>query len=413
MFKTIANISRLLTGALFIFSGIVKAVDPVGSAIKFEDYFKAFKMEFLTDAALGFGVILCVAEIVLGVMLLYKLRMKLTAWLSVAFMTFFTILTLILAVFNPVSDCGCFGDAIILTNWETFFKNIVIFIPVIVVFLYRNNFNDSKNVFFTTVVPALVIVATLYLPYYCYNNLPIVDFRPYRIGANINEGMKIPDDAEADVWETTFIYKKDGVEKEFTMDNYPWQDSTWVFVDQKSVLVKEGYKPPIHDFILTDENQIEITPQILSNKNYTYLLVSYDLRHTSVKAFEKAKLVADYCNSNGYDFYVVTASTTNDIMAFKEFIQYPFRYLTADQTALKTVIRSNPGLLVLKEGTITNKWHGNNIPDPTTLDNETGKSLQKQIGKGNMWRNISFILILTLIGAFLIYANKILTKKEN
>jgi len=411
--RTIANISRILTGLLFVFSGFVKAVDPIGSMIKFTEYFEAFGLEFMKDGALGFGVLLCVAEMLIGLFLLYKIRFRFSAWLLVGFMAFFTILTFVLAVFNPVSDCGCFGDAIHLTNWGTFFKNLVLLFPTGFIFIYRNKFRVNKSPFFHNIVPVGLLAVCLFIPYYNYNHLPVFDFRPYHIGANIPQGMIVPENAEADIFETTFIYKKAGVEKEFTMENYPWEDTTWTFVDQKSVLVKKGYTPPIHDFILTDQYGIDVTTKILTSKVSTLLLFSENLSHTSVSSFEKAKNINDWARQNGFNMYVVTSSSTDIINKFSQYISYPFNFLTADQTMVKTVIRSNPGLVLINNGTIINKWHANDFPSVESLSPDpVSLSLKMITNARHWWMSVSLIFVIIVFAAFFSYSN-FLSKKED
>lgn len=411
--KILANVSRILTGLLFIFSGFVKAVDPIGSQIKFTEYFEAFGLNFLSDGALGFGVLLSVSELLIGLFLLYKIRIKLSAWLLVGFMAFFTILTFVLAVFNPVSDCGCFGDAIHLSNWGTFFKNIVLLIPTAIIFIYRNKFNFNQTLFFNSIVPVVLLAVCLFIPYYNYNHLPILDFRPFHIGANIPQGMIIPADAEPDVYETNFVYQKNGVEKEFSMDNYPWQDSTWTFVDQKSTLISKGYTPPIHDFILSDINGVDMTSSILNSKTSTFILFSENLSHTSVLAFEKAKEINDWARENGYEMYVVTSSSSDIIQKFNQYIQYPFNYLTADQTMVKTVIRSNPGLVLINNGTIINKWHANDFPSVENLKTDpVSLSLKMITSARSWWMSLSLIFVIIAIGAFFNYSNYLIKKED-
>jgi len=225
--------------------------------------------------------------------------------------------------------------------------------------------------------------------------------------------MIVPENAEADQFETTFIYKKGGVEKEFTMDNYPWEDTTWTFVDQKSVLVKKGYTPPIHDFILTDQYGIDVTTKILTSKVSTLLLFSENLSHTSVSAFEKAKNINDWARQNGFNMYVVTSSSTDIINKFGQYISYPFNFLTADQTMVKTVIRSNPGLVLINNGTIINKWHANDLPSVESLSPDpVSLSLTMITNARHWWMSVSLIFVVIVFAAFFSYTN-FLSKKEN
>src|SRR5690554_3015268 len=248
--KFLRNFSRLFTGIIFIFSGFVKVIDTLGSAYKFTDYFVAMHLDFLNEGALVFTILMSIAELIIGIALVFNLLPKIAAWLLLLFMAFFTPLTLWLAVADPVSDCGCFGDAIILTNWQTFYKNLVILAFTIIVFWQRKLFKPAYNLFNQWALTIAFTIASFVLTLYCLYNLPIVDFRPYHIGANIQEGMQIPEEEKenVDIYESVFIYEKNGEQKEYSETELP--DSTWTFVNADHKLVKKGYEPPIHDFTI-------------------------------------------------------------------------------------------------------------------------------------------------------------------
>ncbi|HKL66862.1 MAG TPA: BT_3928 family protein, partial [Bacteroidales bacterium] len=243
----IKQVSRYISGLVFIFSGLVKGIDPMGSMYKFIDYFTAFNMDALEPLAYVLGIILCTSEFIIGFAIITGIRMRIASWGLLLFMSGFTPLTLILAISNPVADCGCFGDAIHLTNWQTFYKNIVILVFAIIVFINRKSYRViSKPVTEWLVIAAMTVLFVLFTGYN-RKHLPVVDFRPYKIGTDIREDMRIPEGAPADQFETTLIYEKNGEEKEFTLENYPADDTTWTFVDSETKLVKKGYTPPIHD----------------------------------------------------------------------------------------------------------------------------------------------------------------------
>jgi len=229
--KYILIFFRILTGLVFTLSGFVKAVDPVGTQIKFEDYFYALGLEFLIPFGLILSFLLNAAELVIGIMLIFNFLPKLALWFSLVFISIFIPLTLWLAVYNPVSDCGCFGDAIILTNWETFWKNIIILVFILIPLIYRAKLNDSFKLKTSITLFTLTILLALGFEYYNYANLPLIDFRPYKIGANIKEGIITPDDAPKDVYESVFLYKeiKTGKVKEFTLENYPEGNAEWAY----------------------------------------------------------------------------------------------------------------------------------------------------------------------------------------
>ena len=261
----IGSVSRTLLALTFIFSGFVKAVDPLGTVYKIEDYLKAFGGVF-TDLMpmAGFAAVCLISiEMLLGIAMLLNVRTNWTAWLSLLFYLVMTPLTLWIALTNPVSDCGCFGDAIVLTNWQTFWKNVVLLALVILLLCTKRAIPQLWTWWMELIIALAALGIAGGIMAYSYTHLPPLDFRPYKVGNNIPELMEIPEGAEPDVYEVTLIYEKDGVQQEFSLDNYPKGDSTWTFVDQKSVLVKKGYEAPIHDFeILTMEYE-DLTDAIL------------------------------------------------------------------------------------------------------------------------------------------------------
>ena len=274
MKKIAVNIARLLLAVVFIGSGFVKAVDPMGTAYKIGDYLEALGMGGLLPelVTVSLSVILAAIEFSLGVFMLFAIRRRFTSRAMLVFMAVMTPLTLWLALANPISDCGCFGHAIVLTNWQTFWKNAVLLLAAALVAwrpMEMFRFVSKTNQWIVTNYTGLFILA---VSIWCLYDLPLFDFRPYHIGANIKEGMEIPEGAEQPAFETTFILQKDGRQQEFTIDNYP--DSTWTFVDSKTVQTKAGYVPPIHDFSITTADGDDITDQVLDDPGYTFLLVA-------------------------------------------------------------------------------------------------------------------------------------------
>src|SRR6056297_2251499 len=246
--KFIKHISRMLVGITFIFSGFVKGIDPWGSAYKFTDYFNAMGLEWLVWAAFPLGVILAFAEFAIGVGLLFNAFLRFFSWLALLFMAFFLPLTLWIALKNPVTDCGCFGDALVLTNWETFYKNIALMLLTIIVFWFRKDISGENNKKTSLLLSGVSVAVYFAFVVYSYNHLPVIDFRPYKVGVNIPEAMAIPEDAPREEYENIFYYKNKntGEVQEFTEENYPWQDTLhWEYHDMESILVKEGYEPPI------------------------------------------------------------------------------------------------------------------------------------------------------------------------
>lgn len=375
--KHLQTIARVLLGLTFVFSGFVKGIDPWGSAYKFTDYFHSFGWEVLSPLALPLGILLALGEFTIGVALIFNFMMRLTSWLALLFMAFFSVLTFYIALANPVSDCGCFGDALKLTNWQTFYKNLFFIALAIYIFINRKQKSACS---YKCIAPGLTgafVLVYLYLVFYSYNHLPIIDFRPYKIGTNIPEAMQIPEGAPMDIYETIFVYKNKQTKenKDFTEDNYPWQDTlNWEFVSmEKPRLVQKGYQPPIHDFMMIAENGDDVKDFFLYDKGYTFIVVSQNLSKTNREAFQKINKLAEFARENKVQFIGLTATGRDEINAFAEQYGTNFEFFNCDEITLKTIVRSNPGLLLMKEGTILNKWHFNDIPEPE----EVKKQLKK------------------------------------
>lgn len=361
--KIAVYISRIIIGVVFIFSGIVKAIDPLGTTYKFQDYFSAFNLGFLKDLSLLFAILLFTCEFLAGVSVLFRLRTRTGAWVVMIMMSIFTPLTLVLALTNPVSDCGCFGDAIHLTNWQTFSKNIILLVPAIILFIKRKEIETSGKQVREWAIMAVVTLFILLFAAYNLRYLPVIDFLPYSKGTHIRDKMIIPEGKPADRYETTFIYEKDGVQKEFTLENYPADDTTWKFVDQKSILVSKGYQPPIHDFFITTADNIDITDQILSSENYIILMISKKLDEADPEELQNGFKLGKFCLENNLGFYIVTASGADEINKYRN----GFTICQGDETTLKTIVRANPGYMLLKDGTITAKWSWANVPEDEEL----------------------------------------------
>lgn len=369
--KYIRLLSRLIVGVVFIFSGFVKAVDPLGSAYKFADYFVAFKLDFLEFLTLPMGIFLSAFELVLGIILILGYRRKPMFIILMWFMSFFTLLTLILALFNPVSDCGCFGDALILTNWQTFFKNVVLMVFVLILYFSRNKaFEESSVLREWMVVGTLFGLASLF-SFWNFRHLPLIDFRPYDVGTVIAEEMEIPDGMPVDEYSTTLIYRnrETGKETSFTMADYPKDTLGWEFVTSESKLVKRGYEPPIHDFAIMDDYGNDIVDDLLSDRGYSLILVSYDLtgadREALIKAREWSQLEIF---ASDFSFYAVTATTSAEVESMSAELDLGYHFLAGDEIMLKTIVRSNPGFMLLKNGAILGKWAFRDFPLLEQLD---------------------------------------------
>ena len=391
---TVVNVCRFVLAATFIFSGYVKAIDPLGTLYKLKDYAAAMSLNgLLPDWVLvGVAIALAALEFALGVFMLFAVRRHVVSRITLAFMTAMTVLTLWIFVADPVKDCGCFGDALKLTNGETLLKNIVLAACAAIVawrpadmarFISRSN---QWIVRYYTV--AYIVITSVY----CLYTLPIFDFRPYHVGMNIKQGMEIPEGAEQPEFESTFLLRKNGETREFTLDNYP--DSTWEYVDTRTVQTKKGYEPPIHDFALTTcDTGEDITEQVLTKKGYTFLLVSPRLAVADDSNFGDIDQIYEYAEENGADFYCVTASANDEIERWRDLTGAEYQFCNADETTLKTMIRSNPGLMLLKDGTIIGKWSHNALPQ---TDDLTAPLQQLTIGKAQNDSTTERLLIVLL-----------------
>ena len=371
--RLVASISRTLLGAVFAFSGAVKAIDPLGTVYKIEDYLKAFGGFFtellpLAEVA-AWGLI--ILELLLGVCMLLNIRTQWTSWLALLFYLVMTPLTLYIALANPVSDCGCFGDAVVLTNWQTFWKNVVLILLAILLVALRKHTRQLWSNWMELVLVVLTIVVAVAFMTWTKLHLPIKDFRPYKIGNHLPTLMEYPEDAEPDQYDISFVYAKDGVEQTFTLENYPKGDSTWTFVRQESRLIKKGYEPPIHDLEILNAYYEDLTWDILESEEPVTLVVMYDLAKADKSQIAKVEALASNLSpfasspdslplqgeSEGA-FYILTGSGTDDIINFC--LEYPALsdYIcTCDPVTLKTIVRANPGVIVLQNGIVIDKYN--------------------------------------------------------
>ena len=364
--KTGANVCRFLLAASFIFSGFVKAVDPLGFQYKIQDYLTAFGVIswFPSFFPLLGGIILSAIEFSIGIFLFFGIKKTISTTLALVLMIFMTPLTLYLAIFDPVSDCGCFGDAWVLTNWETFAKNIVLLLAAIATFQWRKMLIRFVTRKMEWLISLYTIFFVFTLSFYCLDRLPVLDFRPYKIGQNIMKGMSIPEGAKPSVYESVFILEKNGEKKEFTLDNYP--DSTWTFVDTHTILKEKGYEPSIHDFSMMDMSTgDDITEDVLTDMGYTFLLVAHRIEEADDSNIDLINEIYDYSVEHGYRFYCLTSSPEEQIELWKDKTGAEYPFCQMDDITLKTMIRSNPGLMLIKNGTILNKWSDEDIPDST------------------------------------------------
>lgn len=404
--KVVAEICRLLLGITFIFSGTVKAIDPEGTIIKMGDYFTAFGWGHTvwSDAVLSF--IMIAFEFMLGVCILLGVYRRLSTLGILLFMAIMTPVTLYLALYNPVPDCGCFGDALIITNWQTFYKNVVLSVAAIIAFIYCKRLTPCYSDRVHSFVALFSFAFCIAFCYWNYNHLPIVDFRPYKVGANIPKLMEIPADAPQD--EYVFIYEKDGKKKEFKLEEAPAGDSTWTYIDAR--LVKQGFIPEVSSFDLYDKLGDNLAEEVLAQPKPLFLLVMPHIEEASEAHIAQIEEVLDYAQAHGFRFYGVTASTETQCREWINHTGLNIPFLTADDVLLKTIVRSNPGLVLMKQGTILAKWHHNDIPPASEL---------KQFIDGNGPRNRStsqnraYVILAFVLPLLLLWGgDKALRRKE-
>ena len=401
--NTAVNIGRLLMAATFIFSGYVKAIDPLGTQYKLTDYLQAMGIgSLLPEWTLLVGAVLLAAlEFSLGIFLLFAIRRHLVSRIVLALMSIMTLLTLWIVIANPVKDCGCFGDAVVLSNGQTFIKNIILLAIALMLQKWPTSMVRFVSKKTQWIVINYTVIFALALSAWSLWDLPLFDFRPYHVGANIARGMKIPQGAPQPQFETTFILEKNGQQKEFTLDNYP--DSTWTFVDSKTVQTAEGYVPPIHDFSIQDNKTGEdITQEVLNDTGYTFLLISPTLAYADDSNFGRIDQIYEFAQDYGYRFICLTASSDKDIAKWQDITGAEYPFYTTDATTLKTMIRSNPGLMLLHHGTIIQKWSHNKLPQPEELNQPLEKSALGKMPSDSIPRKILlmlmwFVLPLTLL----------------
>lgn len=382
MINKLLTVSRWIVGALFIFSGFVKGIDPWGFNYKLTDYVHSLNLNWMGFLTFPGAFLLPMAEFLIGVGLLCGVFTKLSARLALIFMCFFTPLTLYIAIKNPVTDCGCFGDALVITNWQTFFKNVVLISMAIFLFVKRNEISYLLPFNYRRILFSILTLAYLSIIYWSYNHEPVFDFRPYKKGVNIPEGMKRPKDAQGDVYKSIFYYRnlKTNEIKKFNENNYPWQDSlNWKFESMDQSLVKKGYTPPIHDFVIQTTEGENVADFFLQDDNYLFILVAYDLNKSSIKNQKDINSLGIWARSQGYKFICLTSSTGSILDKFKAKANPGYDFYFGDEITLKTIIRSNPGLLLLKKGTILAKWHNNDIPSVEKMQSEIIPEMKKKL----------------------------------
>ena len=359
---SLMGVVRMVLALTYLFSGIVKLIDPRGTQYKIEDYGAAFGIVGLLPEGvpLTLACILGIVEFLMGIYLLFGIRRRLAATVSICFLLVMTPLTLYLALKNPVSDCGCFGDALVLSNWQTFGKNVVLVALSIIALRYYKLMPHFIGKKYQWMVALCALVFALIFMSYNLWRLPVIDFRPYHVGADIRKAW-FEDQQSHGQFVTTFIMEKDGERKEFALEDYP--DSTWTFIDSKTIEVEPSKRTGVGDLFIQDAVTGEdLTDQILSNEGYTFLLVAPYLEKANDGVMGDLLALHDFSQEAGMGFYCLTSSSREAIENWIEMTGAAYPFCHADAVVLKTMIRSNPGLMLLHDGKVAGKWPSTDLP---------------------------------------------------
>lgn len=360
--KIVVSFSRIFVGVLFIISGLIKLNDPVGFSFKLEEYFSqgVLDLPFLMSYALAISIFMVIVEVLLGVMLLLGFKPKFTLWSLLAMIVFFTFLTFYSAYFNKVTDCGCFGDAVKLTPWESFTKDIILLVLTVILLLGIKHIKPLFGKRTNWLITIITLLACILFANHVLNHLPSKDFRPYKIDANIEKGMSVPENAPKAIFEYAWKFKtENGEEIIVTNGDYPTVDGE--FIDVETTEIQEGYEPPIHDF--TIERNGEDYAASLLQEDKLVMVIAYDLAKSNYDAFKEVKEITDKALKNGYKVVGMSASSDDFKNQLVKEYQLDFEFYFTDETALKTIVRSNPAVLVLERGTIKQKVHYNDLED--------------------------------------------------
>ena len=358
--KLLRNLSRILTGIVFVFSGFVKGVDPLGTAYKITDYFEAYHLSWAAPLSLSLSIILCTFEFTLGILLIFNVKIKQVAWFVLLLMSFFTIVTFYDALYSPVPDCGCFGDAIILTNWQTFYKNLALMILVLIIFRGRLQLKTVTSNIKDWSIIILTVMIFAWFSVYNYRNLPIINFRPWKTGNKM-----IADNPQPSKFYLTYKNKKSGESKEYLSNELPWQDTVWA-ANWEYVSTREDNpnKLKLGAFAITDSSGTDLTEHFIKNPEFQFFVATYNLNESSKKGFKRIKDFIKKANASGISIIVLTGSSPEEIEIFKKANpDIEFEIYSSDDISLKAMIRSNPGLVLLKKAVVLGQWHWRNIPD--------------------------------------------------
>lgn len=368
-FDIAVNVCRLLLAATFIFSGFVKANDPLGTVYKLEDYINAMAWFTLPDTfLLGCAVLLAFFEFTIGVYLLFGIKKKGTSVMTLAFMVVMTLLTVYIVIANPVDDCGCFGDVLILSNGTTLAKNIVLLAAAVLICRFHRRQKDFLTSSVKWFIGFLSFCLIIGYAIYCIVCLPVLDFRPYKVGTDLRAA--IAGTGAQPKFDVKIIYEKEGQTMELTAeDDDP--DSTWTYVETRRTPIETAHLATA-DFYVSDLDGEDITEDILLSDGYTFLLIIPNLMNADEGCIDKVNEVYDLAQDQGFGFYCLTASTEPKAQQYwSDHTGAEYGYSLAEERMLKTVVRGNPGLVLLHNGTVAKKWSNYNLPDDKELQTLT------------------------------------------
>ncbi|WP_026903267.1 BT_3928 family protein [Pedobacter glucosidilyticus] len=370
--KYILLFSRIFVGLLFIFSGLIKLNDPLGFSYKLEEYFEVFHVVFLNPISVYLSIFLCALEVVLGVFLLTGISSKKVSWGLLLLIIFFTFLTFYSAAFDVVKTCGCFGDAIPLTPWQSFSKDLILLVFIIYIFFNKAHIKPvATEKSGRTAIISLTIGLTILFGIYTYAYLPIIDFLPYKVGANIPDAMRIPEGAPQNEYEIIYTLKnkKTGEQQEMSDKKYLetkiYENPDWELISSSEPkLIKQGYQPKISDLNIYDSQGVSYTKELVENPYYNLIAVGWKLDKTNKKAAGDINALAINAAEN-FNIRTVwlTANSATDAEKFIKENKLVMEFFYADAVPLKSMVRANPGLILLKNGTVINKWSSNALPN--------------------------------------------------
>lgn len=397
MKRFLAELSRIILGLTFVFSGFVKAVDPLGGAIKIGEYLTAFSFPKSDGVSLSLSIFLCSLEFILGTFLLMGIYRRTSVRLVLAFMFVMTPLTLYLALFNPIAECGCFGDAFIISNWNTFFKNVILLAAALFLFknLHRTQILFSRN---GRWIPGFLAVFGIFL--FTFSNLihlPMIDFRPFKVGKSLKELTQIPLGAPEDVYSYTFVYEKNGKRQEFDMENLP--DDSWTYISREEKLVKQGYMPPVSDFFLLHGGD-DVTSEIVNSEGVILLLLAPNWQDAKDDKMDNISEMYDYARAHDWGFYGVSASSSDEIASWRYNTGADYPMLFLDAVTVKTVTRGNPALLILKDGIIRGKVSDADFPDVRQSQAFFDRYIKNDLFEPSYWGRLSGLLVWFIVFLF-------------